>query len=54
MPQRKNVAVLFIQVLTPFPKTLSNESINRSLVCAQMHSIAQIKKKNPDTQVLDG
>ena len=26
-------------VLTPFPKTLSDESINRGLVCAHIHSI---------------
>ena len=26
--------------LTPFPKTLSDESINGGLVCAHMHSIA--------------
>ena len=32
-------------VLTPFPKTLSDESINRGLVCTHMmHSIAQTQK----------
>ena len=31
-------------VLTPFPKTLSDESINLRLVCAHMHSIAWTKK----------
>ena len=32
-------------VLTPFlPKTLSDESINRGLVCAHMHSIARTQK----------
>ena len=31
-------------VLTPFPKTLSHESINRGLVCAHMHSIAWPQK----------
>ena len=33
------------------PKLLSNESINRGLVCAHMHSI---DSKDPDIQVLDG
>ena len=31
-------------VLTPFPKTLLDESINRGLVCAHMHSIARTPK----------
>ena len=31
-------------VLTPFPKTLLDESINRGLVCRHMHSIAQTQK----------
>ena len=31
-------------VLIPFPQTLSDESINRSLVCAHMHSIARTQK----------
>ena len=29
---------------TPFPQTLSDESINRGLVCAHMHFIAQTQK----------
>ena len=29
-------------VLTPFFKTLLDDSINRGLVCAQMHSMARI------------
>ena len=28
-------------ILTPFPKTLLDEIINRGLVCAHMHSIAR-------------
>ena len=32
------------------PKTPSDESINRGLVCAYMHCIA----KDPDVHVLDG
>ena len=31
-------------VLTPFPKTLLDESINRVVVCAHMHSIARTQK----------
>ena len=31
-------------VLTPFPKTLLDESINQGLVCAHMHSIAWTSK----------
>ena len=31
-------------VLIPFPKTLSDESTNRGLVCAQTHSIARTQK----------
>ena len=31
-------------VLTSFPKTLLDESINRELVCARMHFIAQTQK----------
>ena len=31
-------------VLTPFPLTLSDESIDRGLVCAHMHSIARTQK----------
>ena len=31
-------------VLTPFPKTLSDESVKRGLVCAHMHSITQTQK----------
>ena len=32
------------------PKTLSDENVNRSLVCTHMHSIA----RTPDIHVLDG
>ena len=32
------------QVLTPSTKTYSDESINRGLVCAHMHSMAQTQK----------
>ena len=35
------------------PKTLSDESINRGLVCAHMHVIARTQK-DPDVHVLDG
>ena len=35
------------------PKTPSDESINRGLVCAYMHFIAQTQK-TPDVHVLDG
>ena len=31
-------------LLTPFPKTLSDESINWGLVCPCMHSITQLKR----------
>ena len=31
-------------VLTPFPKTVLDESINQGLVCAYMHSIARTQK----------
>ena len=31
-------------VLTPFPQTLSDESINRGLVCGHVHSIARTQK----------
>ena len=31
-------------VLIPFPKTLLDESINRGLVCAHMHSVARAQK----------
>ena len=34
-------------------KTALNESINRSLVCAHMHSILQ-NSKDPNIYVLDG
>ena len=33
------------------PKTLSDESINRGLVCAHMHFIA---RTHPDVHILDG
>ena len=32
------------RVQTPFPKTLSDENINRSLVCAHVHSITWTQK----------
>ena len=35
------------------PKTPSDESINRGLVCAYMHFIARTQK-DPDVHVLDG
>ena len=34
----------FTWVLTPFPKTLLDDSINQGLVCAHMHSIAWTQK----------
>ena len=40
-------------VLTLFPKTLLDESINQGLVCAHMHSTTQTHK-DPDIHVLDG
>ena len=41
-------------VQTPIPpKTPSDESINRGLVCAHMHFIARTQK-DPDVHVLDG
>ena len=41
-------------VLTPVPRTLSDESINRGLVCAHMHSIARTDSKDREIHVLDG
>ena len=38
----------FIWVLAPFPQTLSDEIIDRGLVCAHMFS------KDPDIHVLEG
>ena len=35
------------------PKTLSDESINRALVCAHMH-FHRTDSKDPDVHVLDG
>ena len=35
------------------PQTLLDESINRGLVCAHMHSITRTQK-DPDIHVLDG
>ena len=37
-------------VLTPFPGTLSDESVNRGPVCAHMQSM---DSKDPDIHVLD-
>ena len=39
-------------VLSPFPRTLSDESINRGLVYAHMHFIAQTQK-DLEIHVLD-
>ena len=36
------------------PKPLSDESINRGLVCAHMHFIHCTDSKDPDDHVLDG
>ena len=41
-------------VLTPFPKTCLDVSINRGLVCAHLHSIAWAKKNDLDIHVLYG
>ena len=38
-------------VMIPFPKTLSDEGINRDLVCAYIHLR---DSKDPDIHVLDG
>ena len=44
-PVEGNFPLELTCVLTPFPKqTLSDESIDRGLVCAHMHSITQTQK----------
>ena len=48
-PRRRNETTS--RVPTPFPKTLSDESVNRGLVCADMHSITLIQN---DIHILDG